>query len=64
RGRALEIGGIKEKIIAAHRSGIKTVIMPKDNKKDLEDIPQNVLKDLKFHYVDHVDQVLKVALKN
>ncbi len=63
RGRALEIGGIKEKIIAAHRAGIKTVIIPKDNKKDLEDIPQNVLKDLKFHYVDHVDQVLKVALK-
>ena len=62
RGRALEIGGIKEKIIAAHRSGIKTVIMPKDNKKDLEDIPQNVLKDLQFIYVDHVDQVLKVAL--
>ncbi|MEK7597397.1 MAG: endopeptidase La [Patescibacteria group bacterium] len=63
RGRALEIGGIKEKIIAAHRAGIKTVIIPKDNKKDLEDIPRNVLKDLKFHYVDHVDQVLKVALK-
>ncbi|EKE14622.1 MAG: hypothetical protein ACD_12C00382G0001, partial [uncultured bacterium] len=52
RGRALEIGGIKEKIIAAHRSGIKTVIIPKDNKKDLEDIPQSVLKDLEFHYVD------------
>ncbi|MEK7495828.1 MAG: endopeptidase La [Patescibacteria group bacterium] len=63
RGRALEIGGIKEKIIAAHRSGIKTVIIPKDNKKDLEDIPKNVLKDLQFYYVDHVDQVLKVALK-
>ncbi len=63
RGRALEIGGIKEKIIAAHRAGIKTVIIPKDNKKDLEDIPQNVLRDLEFHYVDHVDQVLKVALK-
>lgn len=62
RGRALEIGGIKEKVIAAHRSGIKTIIMPKDNKKDLEDIPQNVLKDLEFVYVDHVDQVLKVAL--
>jgi len=62
RGRALEIGGIKEKIIAAHRSGIKTVIMPKENKKDLEDIPQNVLKDLEFHYVDNVDQVLKIAL--
>jgi ATP-dependent Lon protease len=62
RGRALEIGGIKEKVIAAHRSGIKTIIIPKDNKKDLEDIPKNVLKDLKFVYVDHIDQVLKVAL--
>lgn len=62
RGRALEIGGIKEKIIAAHRAGIKTVIIPKANKKDLEDIPKYVLKDLKFVYVDHMDQVLKVAL--
>jgi len=62
RGRALEIGGVKEKVIAAHRAGIKTVIMPKDNKKDLEDIPQNVIKDLQFVFVDHVDQVLKVAL--
>ncbi len=64
RGRALEIGGIKEKIIAAHRAGIKTVIIPKDNKKDLEDIPAYVLKDLKFHYVEHMDEVLKVALSS
>lgn len=63
RGRALEIGGVKEKVIAAHRAGIKTVIMPKDNKKDLEDIPDYVLKALNFVYVDHMDQVLKVALK-
>lgn len=62
RGRALEIGGIKEKVIAAHRSGIKTVIMPKDNKKDLEDIPKYVLKDLNFIYVSHMDDVLKHAL--
>ncbi len=62
RGRVLEIGGIKEKVIAAHRAGIKTVIMPKSNKKDLEDIPKSVLKDLKFIFVDHMDQVLKVAL--
>ncbi|MFH0979495.1 MAG: endopeptidase La [Candidatus Roizmanbacteria bacterium] len=64
RGRALEIGGVKEKVIAAHRAGIKTVILPKDNKKDLEDIPNYVLKALKFVYVEHMDQVLKVALKN
>ncbi len=62
RGRALEIGGVKEKVIAAHRANIKTVILPKDNKKDLEDIPQYVLKDLDFKFVDHMDEVLKVAL--
>jgi ATP-dependent Lon protease len=62
RGRALEIGGVKEKVIAAHRAQIKTVILPKDNKKDLDDIPQYVLKDLNFVFVDHVDDVLKVAL--
>lgn len=62
RGRSLEVGGIKEKIIAAHRANIKTVIMPKDNKKDLEDIPQYVLKDLNFEFVNHMDEVLKVAL--
>lgn len=62
RGRVLEIGGVKEKVIAAHRAGIKTVILPKDNKKDLEDIPSYVLKDLKFIFVSHMDEVLKVAL--
>ena len=63
RGRALEIGGVKEKVIAAHRAGIKTIILPKDNKKDLEDIPDYVLKGLNFIFVEHMDQVLKVALK-
>lgn len=62
RGRVLEIGGVKEKVIAAHRAGISTIILPKNNKKDLEDIPKSVLKDLKFHYVDHMDEVLAVAL--
>ncbi|MEI6532978.1 MAG: endopeptidase La, partial [Candidatus Roizmanbacteria bacterium] len=62
RGRALEIGGVKEKVIAAHRAQIKTVILPKDNKKDLEDIPQNVTKDLKFIFVESIDDVLKNAL--
>lgn len=62
RGRALEIGGVKEKIIAAHRAGLKTIIMPKDNKKDLEDVPKEVLRDLKFVFVNHMDEVLPIAL--
>ena len=62
RGRVLEIGGLKEKILAAHRAGVKTVIMPEDNKKDLEDIPKYVLDDLKLVFVKHMDDVLKVAL--
>lgn len=62
RGRVLEIGGVKEKVIAAHRAGIKTIILPKNNKKDLEDIPAAVQEDLTFHFVEHLDDVLKVAL--
>jgi ATP-dependent Lon protease len=62
RGRVLEIGGIKEKVIAAHRAEIKTVILPRENKKDLEDIPSYVLKDMQFVFVNHMDEVLKVAL--
>jgi ATP-dependent Lon protease len=63
RGRVLEIGGLKEKVLAAHRSGIKTVIIPKENEKDVKDIPKTVLKDLKIVLVDHVDQVLVNALE-
>jgi ATP-dependent Lon protease len=62
RGRVLEIGGVKEKVIAAHRAGLKTIILPKDNKKDLEDVPKEVLKDLKFVFVEHMDEALDVAL--
>ena len=58
----LDIGGVKEKVIAAHRAHIKTIILPKDNKKDLEDIPSYVLKDLNFVFVSHMDEVIKVAL--
>lgn len=61
RGRALEIGGVKEKVIAAHRAGLKTVIMPKDNKKDLEEVPQEVLDDVDFKFVTHMDEVLELA---
>lgn len=63
RGRIMEIGGVKEKVIAAHRAGIKSVILPKNNKKDLEDIPKSVLDELEFHFVEHMDEVLKIALK-
>src|SRR3989344_4254929 len=61
RGRALEIGGMKEKIIAAHRAGIKEVILPQDNEKNLVDIPKNVQKDLKFHFVASMDDVVKLV---
>ncbi|OGE72480.1 endopeptidase La [Candidatus Daviesbacteria bacterium RIFCSPLOWO2_02_FULL_38_15] len=62
RGRVLEIGGFKEKVLAAHRAGVKLVIAPKDNEKDMEDIPDFVQKDLKFAFVGHMDEVLRVAL--
>jgi ATP-dependent Lon protease len=62
RGKVLPIGGLKEKILAAHRGGIKIVICPKENEKDLKDIPKEILKDLKVILVDHVDQVLVNAL--
>lgn len=64
RGRALEIGGFKEKVLAAHRAGVKLVIAPEDNRKDLEDIPQYVQDQLQFVFVKTVDDVLKVALVN
>ncbi len=62
RGRVLEIGGFKEKVLAAHRAGVKLVIAPKDNEKDMEDIPDFVQRDLKFVFVKHMDDVLRVAL--
>ncbi len=62
RGKVLAIGGLKEKVLAAHRGGIKMIICPKENEKDLKDIPKEVLKELKVILVDHVDQVLINAL--
>ncbi|PIS10884.1 MAG: endopeptidase La [Bdellovibrio sp. CG10_big_fil_rev_8_21_14_0_10_47_8] len=62
RGKVWAIGGLKEKVMAAHRGGIKTIICPKENEKDLKEIPKEVLKDLKVILVDHVDQVLVNAL--
>lgn len=62
RGRVLPVGGIKEKVLAAHRAGIKTIILPSDNKKDLDDIPKKVKDKINFILVDHMDQVLESAL--
>ncbi|WP_134699983.1 endopeptidase La [Ammoniphilus sp. YIM 78166] len=62
RGRVLPIGGLKEKSLAAHRAGLKTIIMPKDNEKDIDDIPETVRQDLTFIPVEHLDQVLEQAL--
>jgi len=60
RGRALEIGGVREKVIAAHRAGIKHIILPKDNEKNLVDLPEKVKFDLKFHFVKSMDDVVKI----
>ena len=63
QGRVLPIGGLKEKILAAKRAGIKEVILPRRNEKDLEDIPKNIRKVMKFHLVEKMDEVLPIALK-
>jgi ATP-dependent Lon protease len=62
RGKVLPIGGVKEKILAAHRSGLKTIIVPRENEKDLADIPKNVLDTLNVYMVESMDEVLKIAL--
>jgi ATP-dependent Lon protease len=62
RGQILPVGGIKEKVLAAHRAGLKIVILPKQNEKDLEDIPQEVRKNLRFVLAERVDDVFKTAL--
>ncbi|UCH23286.1 MAG: endopeptidase La [Deltaproteobacteria bacterium] len=64
RGQVLPVGGIKEKVLAAHRAGIKTIILPDWNKKDLEDIPKKVQKEIEFHFVTKMMDVLKIALDN
>ncbi|GFD70241.1 endopeptidase La [Alteromonas sp. KUL106] len=63
RGEVLAIGGLKEKLLAAHRGGIKTVVIPKENERDLEEIPDNVKKDLSIHPVKWIDEVLDIALQ-
>jgi ATP-dependent Lon protease len=63
RGQVLPVGGIKEKVLAAHRSGLKTVILPKRNEADLEDIPEEVRRAIQFIFVEKVDEVLEAALE-
>ena len=62
RGKVLPIGGLKEKVLAAHRAGLKNIILPKDNEKDLSDIPKNVLDTLNLYMVETMDEVLKIAM--
>jgi ATP-dependent Lon protease len=62
RGRVLPIGGLKEKIFAAHRGLIKTVLIPKDNAKDMKDIPEQISNNIEIVMVEHLDEVLKLAL--
>ena len=62
RGKVLPIGGLKEKLLAAHRHGINEAIMPKDNQRDLPDIPENIKTVMKLHFVEHMDEVLAIAL--
>ena len=63
RGKVLPIGGVKEKLLAAHRMGLRTIILPKDNEKDLADIPQEILSGLKIHFAETMDEVLQIALE-
>src|SRR5699024_6253410 len=62
RGRVLPIGGLKEKALSAHRAGLTTIILPEDNEKDIEDIPESVCEGLQFIPVKHLDEVLEIAL--
>jgi ATP-dependent Lon protease len=62
RGKVLPVGGIKEKVLAAHRAGVRTVVLPQDNARDLDDVPEDVRADLTFVLADHVDDVLNTAL--
>jgi len=63
RGKVLPIGGVKEKLLAAHRMGLRTVLLPKDNERDLADIPQEILSSLTIHFVETMDEVLQLALE-
>ncbi|HEX8925847.1 MAG TPA: S16 family serine protease, partial [Terriglobales bacterium] len=63
RGKVLPIGGLKEKLLAAHRAGIFEAILPKENEKDLAEVPENLRGEMKLHCVDNMDEVLQIALE-
>jgi ATP-dependent Lon protease len=63
RGKVLPIGGLKEKLLAAHRAGLFEAILPKDNEKDLAEVPENLRSEMKLHFVETMDQVLGIALE-
>jgi ATP-dependent Lon protease len=64
RGKVLPIGGLKEKLLAAHRAGLFEAILPQENEKDLAEVPENLRKEMKLHFVDTMDQVLAIALES
>jgi ATP-dependent Lon protease len=64
RGKVLPIGGLKEKLLAAHRAGLFEVILPKDNEKDVAEVPENLRNAMKLHFVETMDQVLEIALES
>jgi ATP-dependent Lon protease len=62
RGRVLPIGGLREKALAAHRAGLKTILVPKKNDRDMVDVPKHLMRDMRFVFVENMDQVVPVAL--
>ena len=63
RGKVLPVGGIKEKLLAAYRAGITTIVLPKENEKDLDDLPEEIRTVMEFHLVDDVDEVVRLTLE-
>ena len=63
RGKVLPVGGVREKVLAARRAGVKTVILPAKNEKDMVDVPERLRQDIEVNFVNHIDEVLSLALE-